>query len=236
MSICFSKEFLLENMMGPNAVTMCEELTKDLPLSGCRRILDLGCGKGLSSLFLADRLDAEVFAVDLWTPASENLARFEQMGYGDRIVPLHAGAEALPFADGYFDAVVSIDAYHYFGREKGFLDAHIAPLVKEGGMIALAFPGLKQELAQCSPKELFVTWSRDDLETMHSVGWWRSLLCASAKTRLISIGEMACFEESWNDWLSCDNPYAVGDRKAMDAGAGKHMNLIAAVCQRIRSA
>lgn len=133
MSICFSKEFLLENMMGPNAVTMCEELTKDLPLSGCRRILDLGCGKGLSSLFLADRLDAEVFAVDLWTPASENLARFEQMGYGDRIVPLHAGAEALPFADGYFDAVVSIDAYHYFGREKGFLDAHIAPLVKEGG-------------------------------------------------------------------------------------------------------
>lgn len=71
---------------------------------------------------------------------------------------------------------------------------------------------------------------------MHSVGWWRSLLCASAKARLISIGEMACFEESWNDWLSCDNPYAVGDRKAMDAGAGKHMNLIAAVCQRIPSA
>lgn len=26
------------------------------------------------------------------------------------------------------------------------------------------------------------------------------------------VAEMVCFDIAWNQWLSCDNPYAVGDR------------------------
>ena len=40
------------------------------------------------------------------------------------------------------------------------------------------------------------------------------------------------FDECWNDWLACDNEYAVDDRKAMNAGAGKYMNFIAMIIRR----
>lgn len=43
---------------------------------------------------------------------------------------------------------------------------------------------------------------------------------------------MDFFEESWADWLACDNPYAVGDRRAMGEGAGKYMNFIFVLCPR----
>ena len=29
---------------------------------------------------------------------------------------------------------------------------------------------------------------------------------------------MACYEQAWAEWLACDNPYAIGDRAAMEAG------------------
>ena len=44
--------------------------------------------------------------------------------------------------------------------------------------------------------------------------------------------EIDSFDECWADVLACDNPYAVGDRRAMEAGAGKYMNFISAVCRR----
>ena len=44
------------------------------------RILDLGCGKGISSLFLYRKYRAQVYAVDLWIPPTENLARFSAAG------------------------------------------------------------------------------------------------------------------------------------------------------------
>lgn len=48
--------FLQENMMGPNAWILAEELTSDLPIKRGMRILDLGCGRGISSIFLAKKI------------------------------------------------------------------------------------------------------------------------------------------------------------------------------------
>ncbi|MGO0943811.1 methyltransferase domain-containing protein [Clostridioides difficile] len=43
---------------------------------------------------------------------------------------MQAEAHELPYAEGFFDAVISIDSYHYFGNKEGFLDNHISPLNK----------------------------------------------------------------------------------------------------------
>lgn len=43
---------------------------------------------------------------------------------------------------------------------------------------------------------------------------------------------MKSFDECWNDWLACDNEYAIGDRPSMNAGAGKYMNFIAIILRR----
>ena len=225
------EEYLKQNMMGPNAIILIDELIKDLDISQSERILDLGCGTGLTSMFLADRFPALVFAMDLWIPASENFARFAALGLDKRIIPIHADANSETFADEYFDAVISVDSYHYYGNNEAYLDNHLAPLIKKDGIIALCFPGLKKELDYL-PEEMALSWPKEALDTLHSCDWWRDILSQSKMVDIVSISEMSCFEKSWNDWLSCDNPYAVSDRPAMEAGAGKYMNLISVICRK----
>ncbi len=65
-------------MMGPNAMRLTEELVAQLPIAPGMRILDLGCGKGISSILLAEKYDATVFAADLWITPDENAARFSE--------------------------------------------------------------------------------------------------------------------------------------------------------------
>jgi SAM-dependent methyltransferase len=65
------------------------------------RILDLGCGCGLTSIRLAQKYFAQVFATDLWIPAEENFRRFQSCGLDRQIVPIHADVHDLPFSGAY---------------------------------------------------------------------------------------------------------------------------------------
>ena len=150
--------FLHENMMGPNAWRIAEELTKNLSLEPGMRVLDLGCGRGLTSVFLAQTFGVEVFAVDLWTSATENLFRFRQAGVSHLTVPLQFDAMQLPFADAFFDAVVSVDAYHYFGNNDEYFKNVLKPVIKPDGIVAIAFPGMKYEVQENLPEEMKPFW------------------------------------------------------------------------------
>jgi len=70
------------------------------------------------------------------------------------------------------------------------------------------------------------SWTAEDLGTFHSCDWWRKLLSKSQKIEIESVSEMQGFYEFRDDWLLCDNEYAVSDRPAMEAGAGKYMNFV----------
>jgi len=94
------------------------------------RILDLGCGRGLSSIFLAQKYETDVFAVDLWISPTDNYVRFQQMGVAQLTVPLQFDATRLPFAENFFDAVVSIDSYHYFGNNDAYFQKVLKPTLK----------------------------------------------------------------------------------------------------------
>jgi cyclopropane fatty-acyl-phospholipid synthase-like methyltransferase len=107
--------------MGPHPLWLMEWLWPALDVPPGARILDLGCGTALTSIFLAKEYDAHVVAADLWVPPTENWTRITAAGCADRVIPLLAEAHQLPFADGYFDAIVSVDAYHYFGTEEDYL-------------------------------------------------------------------------------------------------------------------
>ena len=61
------------------------------------RILDLGCGTGLTSLIIAKETGAKVFANDLWVSAEENQKRFDRWGVGGQITPVCVDANNLPF-------------------------------------------------------------------------------------------------------------------------------------------
>lgn len=84
----YSTALLLEGMMGPNAMRIMEELTARLDIQPGMRILDLGCGKGLSSILLAEKYAATVFAADLWISPTENAQRFAGLKLEKQIFPL----------------------------------------------------------------------------------------------------------------------------------------------------
>lgn len=217
-------KFLRENMMGPNAWLIAEELTENLHFQKGMRVLDLGCGRGITSVFLAEKYGVEVFAADLWTSAGENFIRFQKEGVADRIVPLQLNALQLPFAEGFFDAVLSVDSYHYFGNNDMYFEKILKPVMKKDAVLAIAFPGMKYEVQENIPEEMEPFWEKEALEMWHSIDWWKPKFAPYLKE--CRIEEMRCFDQAWKDWLSCDNPYAVEDRKMMETDNGRFMNLI----------
>ncbi len=129
-------------MMEPDALWLTESLATCMDLKPAMRVLDMGRGKGISSKFLAKEYGLQVWATDLWIDASDNLGRFRAAGVEDSVFPIHAEAHDLPFADGFIDAMVSVDAYHYFGTGDLYLENHMAQLIKPGGQIGIVVPGL----------------------------------------------------------------------------------------------
>src|SRR5947209_14286309 len=112
----YHPEWVLANASGgANALWLTEWLAPALGLRPGMRVLDLGCGKASSSVFLRREFGVQVWATDLWISAAENVRRIRDAGVEDGVFPLHADARALPFAPEFFDAIVCIDSFYYFG-------------------------------------------------------------------------------------------------------------------------
>lgn len=225
------KKFLNGTLMGPNCLRLCGELTENLPLRPGARVLDLGCGMALTSMFLADRFKVTVFAADLWIDPTDNYERIRAFGMEDRVCPVRAEARALPFAEGYFDAVFCVDAYHYFGAEEGYLENYLAPLIKKGGIIAAAIPGLKEDFTDGVPEGLAPYWREaaaqqgqpEDLN-FHTNEWWKALWERSGVVKIMECGTMESHGAAWRDWLETDNEYAKTDVAMMRDGGWEWFN------------
>lgn len=225
----YGKQFFLDNMMGPNSMLVCEELTKNLDLKKGMKVLDLGCGKGLSSIFLAEKFGVTVYAADLWIHPTENFERFKKLGFENKIIPILAEGSALPFAHEYFDAVISVDSYHYFGNKEGYLDEHVLPLIKKGGTLALAMPGFKEDIKGVVPEWLKPFWV--DNMNFYSCKWWKNLI-GKSDVKINNCWEMESFEQGWKEWLECDEIHAKGDIPMMEAGGWKYFNLVALTAEK----
>ena len=224
---------LMAKIMGPNPIKLEEELLTGHRIPAGSLVCDLGSGQGLTSVFLAREYGFTVYAADLWSEPEDNRRFFAQMGLTDaQVVPVKADASALPFAPETFDAVVSIDSYHYFGRDPAFLDDKLLPFVRAGGYVYIAIPGMKKDCHDRLPPQLLLSWTPEDLETLHDAAYWRSIVSRSRDCEVFEVSEMVSNEEVWADWLKQENPYAVGDRKSMNAGAGKYLNFVKIVLRK----
>lgn len=224
---------LQAKIMGPNPVKLEEELLSDHHIPDGGIVCDLGSGQGLTSVFLAKEYEFTVYAADLWSDPAENRKFFDEMGLNkEQIIPVKADATALPFEKNFFDAVVSVDSYNYFGRDPHYLDDKLLPFVKNGGYIYIAIPGMKKDCHNHLPPELLLSWTPEQMEYMHDVDYWQGIVGQCKGAEVISVREMESNEEVWADWLKQENEYAVGDRKSMEAGGGKYLNFIEIVMRK----
>jgi len=194
-------DWINENRMGPNPILFMEELCEHLDLHPGMKVLDMGCGRGLTSVFLAKEYGVTVFATDLDVNATDNLRRFEEAGVADRVFPIHAEAHALPFAHGFFDAAVSIDSYHYYGACEWYFPMIYSHLVKPGGQFGFVSPGYTREFEQGFPESLRkFKGPEQGMFTFHSNAWWRRLW---EKTGLVDIAACYDIEDAHGIWREC---------------------------------
>lgn len=195
--------WMLENEMGPNALWLCEWLCDAMALEKGMRVLDMGCGRAMTSIFLAREFGVQVWAVDLWIGATENWERVREAGVDDLVFPLHCEAHDLPFAEGFFDAAVSVDSYHYYGTDDHYLGQFVK-LLKPGAQLGVVLPALTQELGDVPPDHFTRPrnegqgwWDPAECGSIHTLDWWRRHW---TKTQLADIETADALEDGWREW------------------------------------
>jgi len=224
----YDSTFVSENWMGPNPLWLLEELCENLDLRPGMRVLDLGCGKGLTSIFLAKEFGVTVFATDLWIGATENFERFKQMGVSDLVFPIHAEAHALPYADGFFDVAIAIDSYHYFGADERYFPETLSKLVRSRGQFGIVTPGFSKEFDKGYPDTLRDFWN-DEMWTFKSTQWWRKLWEKTGIAEITACYNMADPKDIWRpyaEWEDAHEDHEVSETAFIDADTNDDLALI----------
>jgi SAM-dependent methyltransferase len=202
-SNAYDPQWVFENLMGPHPLWLAESLCEILPIEAGMRILDLGCGNAMTSIFLAKEFGAQIWATDLWIAAAANLDRIQAAGVERLVVPIHAEAHALPYTKGFFDVIVSVDAYHYFGTDDLYL-GYVVEFLRAGGQIGVVAPALWNEFGSDVPGSLAPYWEWEFC-SFHGPDWWRTHW---EKTGKVHVDAADAIEDGWRDWLRFDEATA----------------------------
>lgn len=130
------ESYMYDHFVGPVLAGFFEELVPELEahLNEGDRLLDVGCGGGHISRLIADwRPDLEVVGLDL---SPQQIARAQKAGdgYGQRLSYVVGSATALPFADGSFDALISVGSIkHWPDRLLGLSEC--VRVLRPGGLM-----------------------------------------------------------------------------------------------------
>ena len=215
---------------GANSLWLTEWLAPALNLKPGMRVLDLGCGRAASSIFLRREFGVEVWAADLWFDATENLRRVRDAEVADGVFPIHADARALPFAGDFFDAVISIDSIMYYGTDDFYLRS-LARFVKPGGVIGIAAAGLVQEIEGTLPEHLREWWE-PGLWSLHSAEWWRRHW---ERAEILDVELAETMPDGWKVWVEWQrtvSPESLTEIEAVEADRGQNIAYVRVVGRR----
>jgi MPBQ/MSBQ methyltransferase len=106
-------------------------------LKGDHHVVDVGCGIGGASRYIAATLGCRITGIDLtpgYIAAAEELAR--RTGLSDRVCYRVASALDMPFQDGEFDAAITIHAAMNI-KDRAGLYKEAARVLKPGGTFCI---------------------------------------------------------------------------------------------------
>ncbi len=119
-------------------IDLIEELLHWTQIKAADNILDVGCGIGGSSLYLADKFNAKVTGITL-SPVQAKRAteRAIEVNLAARSQFLVANALEMPFADSSFDLVWSLESGEHMPDKMKFLQ-ECYRVLKPGGTLMMA--------------------------------------------------------------------------------------------------
>jgi cyclopropane fatty-acyl-phospholipid synthase-like methyltransferase len=219
----YSREAIYRDCCGGGALYLAARMVRTMALRPGDIVLDLGCGKGETSIFLAHHFDVQVIAVDLWTPASYLHEKLVARGYRERIVPLNLDITGrLPFAGEYFDAIFCMNSFSFYGGSIDFLD-HLLPHLKSGGQICIGSEVLSDEFTaeqlqnppdvysfRLPPPNEAVDVFEDDFKKQHTPAWWKELFERSGRLEVERCHELEDADVLYEDLVRYEHDYGVG--------------------------
>ncbi len=228
----YHPEWVLAGISGAaNPLWMAEWLSESLGLRPGMRVLDLGCGRALSSVFLHREYGVQVWAADLWFDVSENLRRIRDAGVENGVFPIHADARSLPFAPEFFDVIVAIDSFPYYGTDDLYLH-YLARFVKPGGLIGIAGAGLMHEMGEAIHPHLREWWAAESPWCLHSPTWWQHHW---GRTGIADIEVADTLPDGWRfwlDWLRLVSPDNTTEIRALETDSGSVLGYVRVVGRR----
>jgi len=188
----YSRNEIYRDFLGGGGLYLAVRMLRALDLQPGQTVLDLGCGKGESSVFLAKQDDVEVKALDLWTSADYLERKFAERGVGDRVTAIQMDAtQPLPYADDEFDAIFCMNSFNFYGANPGFLP-HLLKHLRQGGRLCIGSEVLSAEFTpeqlanppivyafNLPPPNEHVNVFEGDFIKQHTPGWWRDFFQAS---------------------------------------------------------
>jgi SAM-dependent methyltransferase len=188
----YSDDQCYQDFFGGGGLYLAAQMARTLRLRPNDLVLDLGCGKGTASVFLAKEYGVRVVALDLWTSAEFLIDKFKALGISDRITAMQMDAtQPLPFEQNYFDTIFCMNSFNFYGGSVDYL-RHILQHLKPGGQICIGSETLTVEFTkeqlehppqvyafQLPPPNEHVNVFEDDFRKQHTPAWWKDLFQAS---------------------------------------------------------
>jgi len=121
------------------------------------KIADIGCGSGGQTITLAENLNGQITAVDLFPAFLNELnEKSKKLGLTDKIVTLEKSMDDLPFNKNEFDLIWSEGAIYNIGFENGL--KKWKDYLKVGGYMAVSEITW---ITQSRPKEIEEFWKSE---------------------------------------------------------------------------
>lgn len=136
----FEKMFVNPSAHARN-IKVIEQLFSQIDLNNVKKVLEIGCGIGVLSSYLAEKYKWEVTGIDL---DPEQIKRAKKKHRENKCLKfLEADALSLPFENDEFDLVLSSDALHHMLPDRDKVLDEISRVLRANGFYVLndlAFP------------------------------------------------------------------------------------------------